>query len=182
MGPSRWQQSGLQFHQILVVAANRATSVKLGEMMRGFCTHGFIAWTASASDALEMTTRLKPQLVFVEERKGFDGLSFVRQLRRSTASSRKAPVILLAQESTVGALRAAQNAGVHEFLVTPATAEHLLKRLDAVCGPPRTWFQTATYVGPDRRRFNSAVPENENRRQADPDQARSINSANRSNR
>lgn len=156
MTHSNWRRSGLQFHQILVVSAHKTTASQLGEMMRGFSTHGDIAWTASQATAFEMTARLKPKLLFVERAGHFDGLSFVRELRRSALSSRKAPVILLSEGRTVGDLRSAQNAGVHEFMVLPFEPEPLLRRLNAICGAPRAWIESAAYVGPDRRRFNSA--------------------------
>jgi DNA-binding response OmpR family regulator len=156
MAPSSWRRSGLQFHQILVVAAQRATASQLGEMLRGFSTHGAIAWTASQVEAMDMAARLKPKLLFVEQAGGFEGLSFVRHLRKSATSSRKAPVILLSEGRTVGDLRRAQNAGAHEFLVIPFEPASLLRRLDAICGAPRAWIESAAYVGPDRRRFNSA--------------------------
>jgi len=96
-----------------------------------------------------------------------DGLQFVRDLRRSNLAAKAAPVIVLSDERTVAALREAQNAGVHEFLVRPFSAAHLIRRLDAICGDQRLWIDTSSYVGPERRRFNSAdAPKASERRRA----------------
>ena len=157
MTPKTWRQCCAQFDQLLVLAAQRATAAALGAMLRGFGPHGAISWTGSAAQAHGLVQRLAPQLIFVERAGAeFDGLAFVRSLRRSGHGSRDTPVILMSDERTVAALRDAQNAGVHEFLVKPFSAAHLLKRLDVICGEPRTWIETASYTGPDRRRFNSA--------------------------
>lgn len=164
MNHSHWRRSGLQFHQILVVSAHKTTASQLGEILRGLGTHGDIAWTASQAAAFELTARLKPKLLFVERAGHFDGLNFVRELRRSALCAKKAPVILLSEGRTVGDLRSAQNAGVHEFLVLPLEPEPLLRRLNAICGAPRPWIEAAAYVGPDRRRFNSAEEQSEGER------------------
>jgi CheY-like chemotaxis protein len=165
MAPRGWEQSSSRFDQILVLARQRSTATKLGEMLRGFGAHGPIAWTASETEAMEITVHLQPRLLFVERAGTFDGLTFVRHLRRSAISASRSPVILLSDQRTVGALRDAQNAGVHEFLAIPFSSAHLLKRLDVISEAPRPWIHVASYSGPDRRRFNSAeVTDNKERR------------------
>jgi CheY-like chemotaxis protein len=79
--PSRsWRTSSLQFPRILVVAAQRATAVSLGEMLRGFGPHGSIDWTASSEEAAERAARWQPSLLFVDRIGGqIDGLAFVRR-------------------------------------------------------------------------------------------------------
>jgi DNA-binding response OmpR family regulator len=86
----------------------------------------------------------------------FDGPAFVKALRRSGLPCRDAPVIMMSREPTLAAMREAQNAGAHEFLIRPFSAYQLAKRLQAIAAP-RPWVETAAYVGPDRRRFNSAA-------------------------
>jgi hypothetical protein len=54
-------------------------------------------------------------------------------------------------------LLGARDAGVHEFLRRPISLGDLERRLDAVSGRPRDWIEAVNYVGPDRRRFNSAA-------------------------
>ena len=158
MRPKSWRQASMQFDHILVVSGQRAVAASLREMLRGFGPHGTVAWTSSATDALEMAAKAPRCLLFVEAgSREVDGLSLVGSLRRSAAAAKAAPVIVISDVGTVAALRDAQNAGAHEFMIRPFSAAHLLKRLDAICGDPRSWIEVATYVGPDRRRFNSAA-------------------------
>ena len=168
MQPRTWRGASLQYDPILVLAAQPATAATLGEMLRGFGPCGTISQTASNTEALALTERLDPKLMFVEHAGAeFDGLQFVRDLRRSGLAADGAPVIVICAERTVAALREAQNAGAHEFLVRPITPTHLLRRLDAVVGEWRPWIETQSYVGPDRRRFDTAgAPGSTNRRKS----------------
>lgn len=152
-----WTRESRRFDPILVLSSERGLAVILADMLRGYGPLGAILWAGSVKEGLAIAHRLRPRLCFVEETgKDLDGLSFVRQLRESDTLAKAAPVILISREATVVALRAAQNAGVHEFLLRPFSASQLLKRLDAITGPPRAWVATDGYHGPDRRRFNAA--------------------------
>jgi CheY-like chemotaxis protein len=52
-------------------------------------------------------------------------------------------------------IKGARDSGVHEFLRKPFTAADLIRRVEAVTLKPRDWIEAMSYVGPDRRRFNS---------------------------
>jgi DNA-binding response OmpR family regulator len=122
-------------------------------------------WAGSAGQAWRVLQSTSAKLMLVEQAgRVIDGLSLTRQLRRSSLPCRRVPVIMLSDEATVGALREAQAAGASEFLVRPFSFIDLGRRLDAICAPDRQWIETEIYVGPDRRRFNSAM-KGPNRRQ-----------------
>lgn len=107
--------------------------------------------------AIEACAAMNPQIVFTEYLgPNLDGLGFVRALRRSLMPCRKAPVILMTTEATAQTINAARDAGVHEFLRKPFTLGDLTKRLEAVTLRSRSWVEAIEYIGPDRRRFNSA--------------------------
>ncbi|MGZ3273412.1 MAG: response regulator [Caulobacteraceae bacterium] len=142
---------------VLIVTPNRADAQLVTEQLRGFASTIVTLWAETAGAALAMTKAQAPRLVFVDQTPApLDGLAFVRALRRSGLPSRQAPVIMMASQPTLRDMRDAQNAGAHELLVRPFSAFQLGKRLEAVAAP-RTWVETAAYVGPDRRRFNSAA-------------------------
>jgi DNA-binding response OmpR family regulator len=141
---------------VLVVTQYRADANLITEQMRAFASTIVTLWAQTGEAALALAASRAPRLVFVEQPgHGSAGLAFVRQLRRSGLGCREAPVIVLSSQPTLGAMREAQNAGAHEFLIRPFNAHQLAKRLEAVIAP-RPWIETAVYVGPDRRRFNSA--------------------------
>jgi CheY-like chemotaxis protein len=164
-----WRSRSVSFDPILVLSRERSNASRLGEMLRGLGAHGSIIWAGSNEQARILADRAQPKLFFVDRNgNGIEGLRFVEQLRRSGFPCKAAPVILVSGEATVAIMREAQNAGAHEYLLWPYSPAQLAKRLDAISGPPRPWFETDSYVGPDRRRFNSAGQGRPERRKRPP--------------
>jgi CheY-like chemotaxis protein len=125
--------------------------------------------TAQTEDrAFSFLDGFNPQLIFVEY-KGphLDGLAFTRRLRRSDLACREAPVIVVTAEATAAAITGSRDAGVHEFLRRPFNLADLKKRIDAVTLRPRDWIEGINYIGPDRRRFNSADYKGPRKRRAE---------------
>lgn len=141
--------------RVLVADPEPGAARLAGEIMRDICQCHI--WIAGGTErALKIAETCDPQLIIVslgDER--LDGLGFVRKLRRSTWSSRKAPVVTITGAATAGMILAARDAGVHEFLRKPYSMKDLLKRLEAVTLRERDWVEGVGYIGPDRRRFNS---------------------------
>ena len=151
---AHWIEDVIRLQPVLVVTPNRTDANLVVEQLRGFASTITTLSAQTAQTALATAASRSPGLVFVEQ--SADGLAFVRALRRSGLSCREAPVIMMTSQPTLRAMREAQNAGAHEFLVRPFSAYQLAKRLEAVAAP-RPWVETASYIGPDRRRFNSAA-------------------------
>ena len=152
-----WRKRAAKVSPSLVVADDRVTATRLSEMLRGLGPVGEMHWSGDVAEAWRYMEVTHPVLLFVEQAgRNVDGLALTRRLRHSMLSIRKAPVVMISDEKTVGAMRAAQSAGAHEFLVRPFSASDLDRRLEAVC-TPRTWIEAQSYTGPDRRRFNSAA-------------------------
>ena len=126
-------------------------------------------WTApTQGKALALAAKVDPEVIFCELAAGkLDGGAFTRALRRSDLACRKAPVVLVGAQADAAATLAARDAGAHELLRRPFTHKDLNRRLEAVLRNPRGWVEAVDYVGPDRRRFNSAEFEGPLKRQAD---------------
>jgi two-component system, response regulator PdtaR len=141
--------------KVLIVDPSSASARLLGDLLRNISRPQ--VWNANTTRrGLETARQVNPQLIFVElSGDDVDGVEFSRQLRRSDMACRQAPVIMVTATATAGAILAARDAGVHEFLRKPYTAKDLLRRLEAVTLRPRDWIEAVHYVGPDRRRFNS---------------------------
>jgi DNA-binding response OmpR family regulator len=109
-----------------------------------------------------------PQLVFLSHAPPLLHASqFTRDLRRSDLPARKTPVVMLAADPTQSQITAARDAGVHEVLRKPFTLADLMLRVDTVLKKQRDWVEGVGYVGPDRRRFNSALLAGQRRRRRD---------------
>lgn len=142
--------------RVLLVDANPSTARLLSDLLRNISLCQVHLATTDAR-AMILARDLDPQIVFVEmAAAGIDGLDFTRRLRRSDFSSRDCPVIMITAEATAAGILGARDAGVHEFLRRPFTMGDLQKRIDAVTLRKRDWVEAVAYVGPDRRRFNSA--------------------------
>lgn len=153
--------------RVLIIDPQPASARMLAEALRNILPCQ--VWIApTRSKAIELLQSAMPQLVFIElAGQGLDGVELTRQLRRSEFACRKVPVIMTTATATAQAILAARDAGAHEFLRKPYTSKDLARRLEAVALKPRGWVEAVAYVGPDRRRFNSAEYAGRRKRKAD---------------
>jgi CheY-like chemotaxis protein len=155
--------------RVLIVDPHPLSVRMLSDLLRG----AIACETYSASEidrAYSMCRALDPQLIFVEHpAHGADGYALTRKLRRSDLACRTAPVVMVTAEATAASILAARDAGLHEFLRKPYTANDLQKRLEAVTLKPRDWVEAVHYIGPDRRRFDSASYAGPRKRRNDAD-------------
>ena len=160
------QRVAAKVQRILVIDPNPATARLLADQMRPLGAQVFAAPSSEKGYAMARAT--DPQLIFVEHTTdGVDGLAFTRKIRRSDLICRDAPVIMCTAEATAEAIFGARDAGVHEFMRKPFNIKDLERRLEAVTLKPRDWIEAVAYVGPDRRRFNSADYKGPRKRKAD---------------
>jgi CheY-like chemotaxis protein len=166
-----------QIERVLIVDTNAASARLVGELMKELGARQPI-YASATERALTLAAELEPQLVFTElAGVGLDGVEFTHRLRRSTLGARKAGVVVMASEPREGAIKAARDAGAHEFLVKPFTAGHLFRRVENVTLKPRLWIEAKMYVGPDRRRFNSGEFAGARKRRSDSAEALKIATA-----
>ncbi len=153
--------------RVLIVDPAPASARMLADLLRQISPGE--TWTAATTPAaFKLADTAGPQLIFVEyQGEGLDGLSLTRKLRRSNFGCRMAPVIMTTSQATPAAILGARDAGVHEFLRKPFTTGDLVRRLEAVTRQPRRWIEATDYVGPDRRRFNSAEYKGSRKRRND---------------
>ena len=162
------RKSAAKFDRILVVDPNLATAKLLASLLRSLWPTVQVYGAKDADRALMLAAEVQPQLVFVEAASpGLNGMAFVRAYRRCDHDCREAPVIMIFGEVTAAQLLSARDVGVHELLRRPITLGDLQRRLEAVSGRPRDWIEAVGYVGPDRRRFNSADYSGPRKRRSD---------------
>ncbi len=161
------QRIAAKMQRVLVVDPNTA-AVRLlaGQLRHVGNVQVFHAGSVEAGWGMARTT--DPTLIFVEHASsGCDGLALARKIRRSDLACRESPIIMCTAEATAEAIFGARDAGVHEFMRKPFTIKDLERRLEAVTLKPRDWIEAVEYVGPDRRRFNSAEYKGPRKRKAD---------------
>ena len=165
--PKTLQRIEAGVRRVMIVDPTPASAKLLADLMKGLGARD-VLFEPEERRALDLARDFNPDVIFVE-RSGpkLDGESLTRRLRRSSFHCRKAPVIMVTAEATATTIKGARDSGVHEFLRKPFTAGELLKRVEAVAIKPRDWIEAVQYVGPDRRRFNSAEFSGEKKRQSD---------------
>jgi len=157
--------------RMLILDGGAASAKLLCELLRDLGAERTEVYATNAG-ALSTLKDLDPQVVLTElSGPGLDGLEFTRAIRRSDLLCRKAPVIMITGEATTAAILASRHAGVHEFLRKPYTIKDLMRRLDAAILRHRDWIEAVSYIGPDRRRFNSGDYVGPRKRQSDVPQA-----------
>lgn len=162
------RKAAAKFERVLIVDPNPASAKMLANLLRDLWPSIKVYGARDAEKAMMLAGEVDPQLLFVESAgPGLDGLAFTRAFRRGDHDCREAPVIMVLADVSSAQLIAARDAGVHEFLRRPITMADLQKRLDAVAGRPRDWIEAVGYVGPDRRRFNSADYKGPRKRRTD---------------
>jgi two-component system, response regulator PdtaR len=153
--------------RVLIVDPNPANTRLLADLLRNvsLCQ---VHWAQNEKRGLAMARDLDPQIIFAElKAPELDGLEFTRKLRRSDLTCRDAPVVVVTTEATAQSIMASRDAGVHEFLRRPFNMGDLQKRIDAVALKKRDWVEAVAYIGPDRRRFNSADYSGPRKRRSD---------------
>jgi CheY-like chemotaxis protein len=153
--PKTLQKIAPHLHRVLIVDPAPGYVRLLADLMTGLGARQ-ITTCGDGERALAMLADVDPQIIFTEfSGEKLDGLEFTQRLRRSRLNCRQVPVIMTTAEATQQSILGARNSGVHEFLRKPFTAGDLFRRVENVMLKPRSWIEAQSYVGPDRRRFNS---------------------------
>lgn len=144
--------------QVLVVDSNNFSRGLIGEILRSLnVTNISSARSEEMADAFLIDRPVDVVLVSWEEGDSFNGLSFVRKLRRLEDDRlRRLPVIFITAGLTRQMVLNGRDAGVDEFLAKPISPLAMRQRLEMVVETPRPFIDCNVYLGPCRRRKNPA--------------------------
>ena len=82
-----------------------------------------------------------------------NGIDFTRMVRTHEESPNcYLPIIMLTGHAERTAVVSAREAGVHEFMTKPVSAEKLYSKIHTLIETPRVFVRSSDYFGPDRRR------------------------------
>ncbi len=147
--------TGYVLHPVRVLIVDDSAIMR--HLMRGILEELGIRLIADAATPVEAWNRLhafRPDIMLCDwELKSGTGLAFVQWLRGAADSpDRFLPVILVTGHTEVSRVLRARDAGVTEYLAKPFTARDLYARIRALIESSRTFVDTETFFGPDRRR------------------------------
>ena len=153
----------------IVVDVDKATVALIRSLLVN--ARKFSVFSATdARSAWPLLEQSDPELILIAHAPPvLDAPRLTRELRRSDLPARKAPVVMLAEKPTAIEIKAARDAGVYEVLRKPFTIKDLILRVDVAVNSKRDWIEGIAYIGPDRRRFNSAEYPGQLKRRVDRD-------------
>lgn len=137
----------------LIADSDQHSRMLLSEVLRA--AGYFLIHTArDGNELLEKSVEYRPRVVFTGSRiPGISGLEYTRMIRAGYADlSRQTSIIVMTDTPTKDFLKAAQESGADEMLARPFSSQAVLVRLKAVLDRPREFVDSASYVGPCRRR------------------------------
>jgi CheY-like chemotaxis protein len=141
----------------------------ISEVLRGA---GFdnILHARDGQELIDLTLEYNPQIIITTSRLPVvSGLDFCRMIRAGYKHvPRTLAIIAMTNTATKVFLDHARDAGVDEMLVRPFTAQAVLLRVQSVLERPREFIDSASYVGPCRRRRSFDSYDGPLRRFTDP--------------
>lgn len=161
--------SGLTF---LLVDPNPHSSAIIHGILRGFGANRIIE-ARTAADAIQSLNDQKIDMMMVEPNlEGGKGLSFIRAIRQDPNNPFRAiPILVVTGDTRPSVIKAARDCGAHMVIAKPMSPASLYERLTWVAFNPRTFIETKTYFGPDRRFKIEGFPDGKGRRAGDNDTA-----------
>lgn len=141
--------------EITILVVNEDTYLRRAtfQMLRSVGAKAVIL-ARSASEGLQMVAQVRPDVALIEmEMSTTDGVSLIRKIRVDPDSPNPfLPIVGTMTRPNRGLVEAARDAGVHEFLARPHSAEHLIRHIEAAIETERAFVRAPDYFGPDRRR------------------------------
>ena len=138
---------------VLVVDDNKHTLNFVGSILWGLGFRNVIRVTDAALAFSHMRTNPIDLVITDLDMPLLTGVEFVRLLRTAKDSPNPyVPVIMLTGHSRIRDIAAAREAGITDYLIKPISPKRLYERIDSIIEHPRSFVQTKSYVGPDRRR------------------------------
>jgi CheY-like chemotaxis protein len=139
----------------VVIAAKTLGMAQLIRMsLRGMGVRA-IHIVQSANQATEAFQHAHPDVMVavVENAENDEGLNLIRFIRRWDKSpNKRIPIVAASPRAELPVVTAVINNGGNEFVVLPASADQLMKKIFSALQSNRPFVETADYVGPERRR------------------------------
>lgn len=108
---------------------------------------------SSVEDGLKKTSCAHDPILITDWReRTSQGYELLASLRAAKGAVRETPALVLTGRSSMPDIMAARDAGASEYVLRPIAPRTLLDRLDAVVRQPRSFIETDSFKGPDRRR------------------------------
>jgi two-component system chemotaxis response regulator CheY len=156
---------GLSF---LLVDPNPHASTIVHGILRGFGATRVVE-ARTADHAIQVLTDQKIDMMLVDPGLANGrGLAFIRSIRKDANNPfRTMPILVVTADTRTSTIRAARDCGANMVVAKPMSPASLYERLAWVAFHPRSFVETASYFGPDRRFKIEGLPGGVGRRTGD---------------
>ncbi|WP_404402312.1 response regulator [Pelagibacterium halotolerans] len=142
--------------RVLVAVPHKALASVIAGLLRGIGVKWISETHDSAFTARLLSERAFDAVVLDNDIGPEGGIKLTRHLRITNGPNKTVPVIMISSGADRRHIESARDAGIHEFLRLPISAEVLRVRLAAATANPRAFVSAPEYAGPDRRRRRNA--------------------------
>jgi two-component system, chemotaxis family, chemotaxis protein CheY len=151
---------------VLIVDDNKHMQMLVTTILQGFGVRDIRVASDAATAFSELHTG-NVDLVICEYRlTPVNGLEFIKMVRTAQDSRDKlVPILMLTAHSEMEHVMSARDSGVTDFMAKPVSPAGLYKHIAMMIEHPRQFVRSRKFVGPDRRRRDSAEFEGPNRRE-----------------
>ena len=139
----------------IVIAAKTHGMAQLIRMsLRGMGVRAVhIVQTTKQAGEVFQTTHPDVMIAIVEQPDNDEGLNMMRFIRRWEKSPNpRIPIVAASQRAELAVVNAVINNGGNEFVVIPASADQLMKKVISAVQSNRPFINAPDYAGPERRR------------------------------
>lgn len=170
--PNRISEPDLRLYlrklTVLIVTGSEQESSIVKQILIGFNVER-TRWRETAEAAMTHIQYEPPDLMIVDASlPTADGYDFIRDLRSAKMlPSRVAPIMLMAGHIRLADVQRARDCGASLVLVKPVTPSVLFGRIAWLARDERSFIDTKTYTGPDRRFRKLGPPPNTAGRRSD---------------
>lgn len=148
---------------VLVVESHQHLRKLMCDILRQFGV-GKIDAAPNMDEAFKIFCENGADLIVTDWSPTLDALELVDRVRRDPRSRDfYVPMVTVTAFCDMPHVCAARDAGIHEFLAKPFTAQHLYARIRSLIENPRLFIRLGDYFGPDRRRRRMAWNSTERR-------------------
>lgn len=159
--------AGLSF---LLVDPNPHSCAIIHGILRGFGATRVVE-ARTADDAINVLIDQKIDMMMVEPKlEDGKGLAFIRSIRQDPNNPiRTIPILVVTGDTRTSIIKGARDCGANMVIAKPTSPAVLYEHLTWVALHPRSFAETGTYFGPDRRFKIEELPDGTGKRGVDKD-------------
>ena len=163
-------QTRLNLNKVVALLADRDPYARglVAQMLRGFGINTILTADTGAQ-AKELLALHRPDIAYIEgELPDMPAGELIVWIRRNANKAlRQLPIIVLSGYTQMRVISAARDAGANLVVKKPVSPQILFDRLAWAANSPRSFLESGSYAGPDRRFHEVTTPGDKLHRQTD---------------